>query len=424
MITTIAHLVRDLQVEENKKLATFNIQHPGTIGKMYEGLTSALLDLAIPVGFDVQVVTGFSEDVKGNLSPQADVMVVYGEGKKIPYTDDLVWPIRQVIAVLEIKKTLYGRELVDGLEKMKKVYELDLEARRSACKVSSIDLSLAVQAFAILTGYYPKSDSEAQALPNEMGIVFDMFKEEQLGPVRVILGYDGYNSELGLRNGVMEKIKAVPDLIDWPVMIPSLIICQNYSIVKRNGQPYCSKLTPEGYWPLLASTSKNPMKILLEQVWTKLTTTFKSSINMDDTLEMEHLSPLLACKFPVIKFERVPMYEQVDSTDEQLKRNIISVWAPESININESTLINKACCGDIDVTDIELQNWATTNGLDLKKVCENLVAKRFLVWSSATTLRPINAEVITVITSEGTLHSAVNPDLFGLWLARRLGSDK
>lgn len=58
MITSTAQLLRELQEAESKKLAEQDITHPGTIGDMYEGLTSALIGLSIPPEFDLRVVTG------------------------------------------------------------------------------------------------------------------------------------------------------------------------------------------------------------------------------------------------------------------------------------------------------------------------------------------------------------------------------
>ena len=122
MINSVAKLVRELQEAEARKLAEVGITHPGTIGDMYEGLTSELLDLSIPEECEVQVVNGFARGHDGVLSPQMDIMIVRGEGESVPYTDAVSWPIDRVLAVIEVKKTLYGNHLADGLKKMAAVF--------------------------------------------------------------------------------------------------------------------------------------------------------------------------------------------------------------------------------------------------------------------------------------------------------------
>jgi len=53
-------------------------------------LARDILDRVIPAAIDVRVVDGFVEGVEGTLSPQIDAMVVTGEGRQIPYTNNFV----------------------------------------------------------------------------------------------------------------------------------------------------------------------------------------------------------------------------------------------------------------------------------------------------------------------------------------------
>lgn len=418
MISSMAQLILELKRAEEKKLASYEITHPGTIGDMYEGLSTELLGLAIPEEFNVQVVSGFAVGVDGALSPQLDVMVVHGQGDPVPYAKVCKWPISQVLAVMEIKKNLYGNDLEDGLNKMSAVYKLDLAARRSLGTDTS--LSTAIQSFARLTGTYPLTDAEARALPDGLGCVFDIFKEEQLGPVRVILGYGGFTSELGLRDGFIEKIQANSDINSWPERMPSLVICRNNSIVKLNGQPYCSTLSREKFWPFIASNSQNPIRLLLEQVWTKLTTTFEIVVKMDDTLDLERLSPLLLCKFSIDSSSdtRKVEYQHIDLDAAQLEATPIREWAPTVSDENESVLIAQAGANGLDLNSPDLQQWALDEGFNLLQACEELVAKRILAWSSKSTLRPVDDVVITTISPGGEMSTAGNAELLGLWLTR------
>ena len=111
VIANIANLLLELQAKEAAKLAQEKITHAPTIGAMYEGLTRELLDRAIPASLNLRVVDGFIEDHEHNLSPQVDAMLVTGEGREIPRTGGYVRPIQDVIAVMEVKKNLYGADL-------------------------------------------------------------------------------------------------------------------------------------------------------------------------------------------------------------------------------------------------------------------------------------------------------------------------
>lgn len=61
--------------------------------------------------FDLKVCSGFIENSDKEVSKQIDCMIVTGEGKKIPYTNDYIYDIHQVIAVIEVKKDLFSRTL-------------------------------------------------------------------------------------------------------------------------------------------------------------------------------------------------------------------------------------------------------------------------------------------------------------------------
>src|SRR5438105_1073518 len=124
MISTLANLLQGIREAEAKKLGDIDIRHGPTIGDMYEGLTRDILDRAIPPSLDLQLVEGFVEGVNGEQSNQTDIMLVKGKGRPVPYTDSMIWDIRNVLAVIEVKKTLYGDDLADAFGKMWRIAAL------------------------------------------------------------------------------------------------------------------------------------------------------------------------------------------------------------------------------------------------------------------------------------------------------------
>jgi hypothetical protein len=109
MITPFSAILRRLKLKEQAILSTQNITHGPTIGDMYEGLTHDVLSRAIPSSAGLRLVEGFVVGPDKTLSPQIDCMLVRGDGEQIPYTDHHKWPVKDVIAVFEIKKTFTRR---------------------------------------------------------------------------------------------------------------------------------------------------------------------------------------------------------------------------------------------------------------------------------------------------------------------------
>lgn len=421
MINSVAQLVRELQEAEARKLAEVGITHPGTIGDMYEGLTSELLELSIPEKFQVRVVSGFASGHDGTLSPQMDIMVVYGEGEDIPYTNASCWPIERVLAVIEVKKNLYGSALADGMKKMAAVFKLDAQLRLATGGTDS-RLRFAVQSFARATGRYPTSDSAAQAMPIDLRLLFDVFKSEQLAPIRVIFGYEGYANVSGLRNGFVEQFEEVGDLL--PELLPTLVICRGNAIVKLNGQPYVSLLDRQGFYPLMACNSENPIRLLVEQLWTKLTTKFELALSMDDTLHMETLTPLMSCRLGLETSTDTRQIEyrlDAEGLGHQESAPHDSYWTPTASDEQEFVLLSMAASrGKLDLNDQGFQSYAAQEGFDPRALCVQLVKKGLLAWISETTLRPIGNALITTITGCGEMTTTDNPELLSLWLNKQM----
>ncbi len=114
MINNIAELLKGFIDEEIKKLDAFDVKHKPTIGEMYEGLTTDILNRMIPKDLGLTITHGFITEESGIMTKEVDCMLVKGEGIQVPYTDKYKWHVKDVIAVLEVKKKLYSNELSDS----------------------------------------------------------------------------------------------------------------------------------------------------------------------------------------------------------------------------------------------------------------------------------------------------------------------
>lgn len=301
MITSFAEFLEQLQAKEAELLAAESVQHAPTIGDMYEGLTRELVKRAIPKELNLRLVDGFVIGVDGKHSHQTDAMLVKGDrGRQLPKTDTWEWPIADVLAVFEVKKNLYGNELVDSINKMRTI---SLQQKEQLSENRQVHLGPSNSAFARLLGRSPES-GELGDLTSATGELLRTLAHEQLAPVRVVFGYDGYVDEFGLRNGFLDALKKVPDGLAGPAVLPNLIVCRTNTLLKLNGHPYIVPELDDGQWHIFGSTRKAPMVLLLELLWTRLSNEFQARFPVDDTLKMEAIAPLLSGK-PIVDLGRV-----------------------------------------------------------------------------------------------------------------------
>lgn len=430
MITNLAELLEALRNTEAKVLKRQDIKHGPTIGDMYEGLTRDILRRAIPPELGVQVVEGFVEGLDGEKSNQADVLVVHGNGKKIPYTEKYIWPIQNVLAVFEVKKNLYKDELKDSFEKMQRVMALH-KAFADRGGYENKVVAFPHKNFARLTGFYPKI-GEVEDLPMPLPLMHYSLITEQLGPVRVVLGYEGYASELGLRQGIIDYLQTLGSGPNRGFLsYPSLVICRGFSVVKSNGLPYYYPVEDyQAWWHIMMSSSENPIRILLEQLWTKIGVELEIELPMDDSLEQEQFAPFLRQKYTQIEQNGIVqsgfMLDWYDRMPNQQPETSPS-WEPEDADVVEAVILGRAASyGSVSIDDIGLQTLAERNGTSAEKAINGMVHKRILGWLDGTRriARPIANSYATVFTPSGKTAISDQAPLLGLWTSNELARNR
>src|SRR5579885_2369504 len=177
---------------------------------MYEGLSKDLLGRAIPPQLGLRVVSGFVSDGLHGRSGQIDCMLVRNDGDPIPYTDQFVWHIKDVIAVFEIKKTLLGEELADAIAHLGVVRELESSYFRTflgdnETPMDADTVESGYRAFAETTGVIGTYDN-VHTLPTGLQSIFHTVLLEPFKTVRVILGYDGFKTESGFRRSLVSEL--------------------------------------------------------------------------------------------------------------------------------------------------------------------------------------------------------------------------
>ena len=422
MITSIAKLLRELMLKEAEELDQDPITHAPTIGDMYEGLTRDLLDRAIPPSLNLRIVHGFIEGHDGALSQQVDAMLVTGEGRELPFGAGHVWPIGKVIAVLEVKKNLFGADLRDAFTKLRSVMHMH-EAHLRNMAEPLPEIRPAFHAFARLTGLYPRDWRAVQNLPDELSHIFRTLVSEQLAPVRIVIGYHGYANELSLREGLYKYLDDHHMAAGFGVIsLPNLIICRGNALLKMNGQPYGGPIEGD-WWHLAVSNAENPLRLLIELIWTRLSNEFGIALPMDDTLQMERLAPFLSVRFVRRGAEVGWEYRFNTLKSEQLAAVEPWTWAPDPADGNETVFLQiLATRGEIDVRDAEYREFAAKEGFDPDALVAGLVKRRILAWCDEHTVRLIDGgTLITAVLPDGRVVHTSQADPLQLWLEEQSG---
>jgi hypothetical protein len=290
MIQTYAALLTKLMEEEKRRLDEDDIKHGVTIGKMYEGhFKKVVLKRALPEGVNLNITGGFISipGPKGlKYSRQIDCMLVRTTEREIPYTDDYVCDIENVVAVFEIKKTLYGKDLKSAFEHSKSIRDLELEylQSRKTYPMMALDTERVLSALAHTINIRFDTIETAEEILDgtELEILHNLLLESW-GILRVVFGYNGYESEQSFREKLAEQISDVVVAgqasngsgtnLYSPGSFPQLIVSGKYSLCKMNGLPYMAEEIDER-WPFYASTNFNPLNILLEYLWMRLAREF------------------------------------------------------------------------------------------------------------------------------------------------------
>jgi len=105
----------------------------------------------LPASAKIDVVSGFIRGKDKKLSKQIDTMVVFGKGERIPRTPLYIWDIENVIAVVEVKKSINKREMFDAYQKMKNVVEV---VRNSKLEFTDAVEDELIKGVSAITGEY------------------------------------------------------------------------------------------------------------------------------------------------------------------------------------------------------------------------------------------------------------------------------
>lgn len=199
-------------------------------------------------------------------------------------------------------------------------------------------------------------------------------------PLRVVLGFNGYASETSLRQGFLDYLKErqAHGRGATPAYLPSLVICGASCLVCLDGMPFAPRLTTEGEWPCLGSSSQASVRLLLEFVWTRLSYRFSLGCEMfGDDLLLEPVVPLLdATCDPGNRAWKLKFWSA--GFPDRIKRlPTTKAWTPAFVSKAEFVIVNMLCRGHaVRLDDPGLLRMVVENGETIDGVCASLREKR------------------------------------------------
>lgn len=410
MIKSIADLLQGFMNEETAKLNAYELKHGPTIGDMYEGLSAELLKRSIPPELNLQIVDGFVTDGDEFLSGQMDCMLVRGEGEQVPYTKTFKWHIKDVLVVFEVKKNLYSKDLINSFYKLRQAsecyfkYLFESEHKENR----TLDLSPSYQTFSQLTGITAPIYSERKKLTENNELIYTTIFMEQLMPLKIVVGYDGFSSEFGLREGLVKFLETEGKGAGYGVpSFPQLIICGKHSLVKSNGRPYISPMREE-YWDFMFSSKANPVLLMLEFIWTKLSLEFDIGMPWGDDQEMEGLNEFLRAK-PLVKDEQggwLLKYDQLSAATLKARSAVIA-WEPVEVTCSAYVIFQQLTQNDVYTKDAGFIDFIEKEYSDVDSFIGEILSTNFVAFDGEK-LSLITEGLATVVIPDGRYMVAEN----------------
>ncbi|ODB85970.1 hypothetical protein A3195_09865 [Candidatus Thiodiazotropha endoloripes] len=422
MLRTVAEILQEFANEERQKLDNFELKHGPTIGKMYEGLTSEILGRAIPEEIGLRIVSGVIYDDTGVMTGEIDCMLVEGKGVQVPYTSSFKWHIKDVICVFEVKKTLYSKDLADSFAHVRDVLSSYSRYIESGNAKGKVDLGSARKAFSMITKTIAPIHEDVGTLPLMEEMVYHTLVMEQLSPIRIVLGYHGFKSEYSFREAMFEYLEENLNKQGFGVgSFPQLIISENHSLVKGNGQPYCPPLR-NGSWDFFLSSPENPAVFILELVWTRLQLKYSLGGLWGEDLLEEGFHVFLSGKI-VQKEGRTSWDYQYKPIEKEILEEEYKPgqWKPVFLDQNQFVIINRLCSeGSEDVANTDFVKWLGDQNINVDSFVDSLL-NTGLVAKDKNHLKLTTEECQCVILPTGEYVAAENnTGRLTRWISSRL----
>ena len=423
MIKTVSELLKRFVEAEKVVLNKHNIKHPPTIGEMYEGLTKEVLDRSIFEGLNLNVST---QSFILGCDTEFDVILSEGEGEVIPHTNSFRFKPSQVIVVIQVKKTLSSREIANSYSNLLQVADVCQK------NIQPIEASMVNDSFRHICHKEVSAHDKGVLNKQEEAIYYSLMMDSFF-PLRIVLGYNGYKTELGVRNSFADFLESncgfnpIPVKGFSPMSFPNLVISDTYSLIKLTGCPYSSPLgnIKQGWWEIMTSSHYNPWYIFLEMLWTKLSYRFHiAPLDLfGDDLKTEPQSPFLRAKIHLNELNEPDgwEYEYSELNEKTLAaHNRIQEWEPLVVDTVQATVLLTLNHHKINIKNAaEIEEFVKKNGYPSLLYVITFLEKKGFVTIEGDEVSLLVKQVGFEITREGKLYAFDGSDnKMYQWLAK------
>ena len=392
LISNIYELLESIKARGMDDIHSATVpHHPGMIGDMYEGLTKEIISEAVFRGLDLHIGAGKIKNMtNGRMSRQIDCMIYQGKAETLPFTSHKIVDIRNVIAVIEVKKNLHSTDLYGAYQNLLSVTEI----------FDPVDLEFETLrgAFESITGLsLPRNRRDLFQLPYEQQMIYHTLVVELCLPIRIIWGYEGFKSEKSLREAFNKMLIDNRGEKGFGISsLPSLIISEQNSLIKTQGMPYVMHAENSADWVFYASYDSKPIWLFLEILWSKLTFKFHvPGIGMFDELNNENLRPFLIGRALASGMEYTSI--SIDNISDVVPYKL---WEPIFVLEYEYIIFNELCSEGFVNVDSSLERYLRENNDTLKNFVRKFVEERIIVENNGV-LELSTENLICVILPDG-----------------------
>ncbi len=428
VINTLADLLIEIRDAERAVIDGKGIKHTPTVGAMYEGLTQEMLNKTLFEDLKLKVVkNSFIGYGKGLRSKEFDVMIIEGEGIPIPFTESqFEVKIQQVIAIIQVKKTLSLKRLEEGFINLRSVFDIANEI--------DLDISTKYQ-FSMYSSAFRGITGESLVLKNKLRNqfssltqegVFCAMKWEALLPARILLSYDGYKTEEGLREAFSKFLisKNNPEEIrvygSSPIHFPNMIISGNSTIIKNNALPYTMPMKDD-QWTVYTSTFGNPMRHLIEVIWARLCHMYGlDPIIFGEDLTIKGVNNFLSASTVNIEGQRAWSLQHYNVPKERLSKvSSDRDWEPIKLTKAQFHVIGYLCeNGNLPISKINRYLQDYNLSVDERSFIEEFKATGLIYVKDHKAIGLATIQCQTVSTNDGVFCADNNTGRLTRWLAK------
>lgn len=417
----MADALKAIMDREKAILDEHEVKHGPTIGDMYEGLTKSILERLNLSALGLKVVSGFMRAGE-ILSGQIDCMIVMGEGEKIQYLERYIYPARQVLAVIEIKKTIYSNQFEEAygqLADVLRISKLDLNLQEAE---NSLEFSTTRPAleYMKLFGERPPRYEDNKNLPLAKRMVYQWLVNEHVVPLRIAIGYYGFKTQSSFRAAISSFYDGKENLPGYGVReMPHLVISENSSVLKTTGLPYSGAWHDEAGWLWLCSSDANPALLMLELLIDRIDRVLGITIDRGEDINLEVNNPLVS-SMPVSLQERtLYVTHHVVPAREIHEAGSEGHWHPYKLSLEEKELLELISeFGSLPVEGRTLNSFKSRHEIaDLYLFMSNILKARVILQTgSICTVYP----GMVIVKVQGELYCADNSgDRLAQWVNLR-----